>query len=64
MWFSSLYGASLLDRLLKEIISESKDVNVSNFIPILKQYILLNNPYIRRLAVSWISVDSQLQYYF
>ena len=49
-------GASLLDRLLKEIVTETKVIDLSKFIPLFKQYITMSNPYTRRLVVSWISV--------
>ena len=29
---------------------------MKRFVPLLKQYLYMNNPYIRRLVVSWISV--------
>eukprot|EP00744_Colponema_vietnamica_P004839 GILI01007171.1.p1 GENE.GILI01007171.1~~GILI01007171.1.p1 ORF type:complete len:681 (+),score=241.50 GILI01007171.1:67-2109(+) len=49
-------GAQLLDRLIKDIVTESEKFNVVNFIPLLKERIRVINPYIRQLLVSWITV--------
>ena len=50
------HGASILDRFLKEIITEAKTIDLSIFIPLFKQYITMSSPHTRRLVVSWISV--------
>eukprot|EP00743_Colponemidia_sp_Colp-15_P004953 GILK01005338.1.p1 GENE.GILK01005338.1~~GILK01005338.1.p1 ORF type:complete len:691 (-),score=126.29 GILK01005338.1:140-2212(-) len=49
-------GAQLLDRLIKDIVTECEEFNVTSFIPLLKERIRVINPYIRQLLVSWISV--------
>mmetsp|Transcript_34679 Transcript_34679/g.70096 ORF Transcript_34679/g.70096 Transcript_34679/m.70096 type:complete len:1010 (-) Transcript_34679:3388-6417(-) len=49
-------GASLLDRLVKDIVTESDSFQVEQFLPLLQTYIRRTNPYIRQLLVSWITV--------
>ena len=49
-------GANLLDRLIKDIVSESRTFNVEQFIPLLQNYIRRTNPFIRQLLVGWITV--------
>ena len=49
-------GAQLLDRLVKEIVTESTDFDVEVFIPLLQRKLKLKNPYIRQLLLGWISV--------
>ena len=49
-------GASLLDRLIKDIVTESDTFQVEQFLPLLQNYIRRTNPYIRQLLVSWITV--------
>eukprot|EP00937_MAST-01D_sp_MAST-1D-sp2_P000165 g165.t1 len=49
-------GANLLDRLIKDIVTESKNFDVDAFIPSLKKYISMTNPYIRQLMIGWIRV--------
>ncbi|RDD46982.1 Protein VAC14-like protein [Trichoplax sp. H2] len=50
-------GAQLLDRLMKDIVTEkSTPVNVVTFIPLLRDRIYTKNPYARQFVVSWISV--------
>lgn len=57
------HGASLLDRLLKEIVTEARTIDLDKFIPLLKQYLSMNNPCIRRLVVSWISVSVRIPHH-
>jgi vacuole morphology and inheritance protein 14 len=45
-------GANLLDRLVKDIVTESESFDVDKFIPLLQKYIRMTNPYIRQLMVS------------
>lgn len=45
-------GASLLDRLVKDIVGDSESFDVENFIPLLQKYIRRSNPYLRQLLVS------------
>jgi vacuole morphology and inheritance protein 14 len=49
-------GANLLDRLVKDIVTESESFDVERFIPLLQKYIRRTNPYIRQLLVGWITV--------
>jgi len=49
-------GATLLDRLIKDIVTESDTFNVEMFIPLLQNYIRRTNPFIRQLLVGWITV--------
>ncbi len=49
-------GANLLDRLVKDIVTESEDFSVDEFLPHLQNYIRRTNPYIRQLLVGWITV--------
>jgi vacuole morphology and inheritance protein 14 len=49
-------GANLLDRLLKDIVTES-DVtfDIDGFIPLLQKQIKRTKPHIRQLIIGWIS---------
>lgn len=49
-------GASLLDRLVKDIVTESEAFSVEKFMPLLQNYIRRTNPYLRQLVVGWITV--------
>lgn len=50
-------GASLLDRLIKDIVTEADEsFQVEQFLPILQNYIRRTNPYIRQLIVGWITL--------
>ena len=49
-------GAQLLDRLIKDIVAESESFDVEKFIPLLRKYIDMINPYIRQLLIGWIQV--------
>jgi vacuole morphology and inheritance protein 14 len=46
----------LLDRLIKDIVTESETFHVEQFLPLLQTYIRRTNPYIRQLLVGWITV--------
>jgi vacuole morphology and inheritance protein 14 len=50
-------GANLLDRLLKDIITET-DVafDLESFLPLLQKHIKRTKPYIRQLIIGWISI--------
>lgn len=48
-------GVQLLDRLVKDIVTECDSFDVSSFIPLLQKYITQTNPYIRHTLVMWIS---------
>ena len=49
-------GANLLDRLIKDIVTEADSFHVDQFLPLLQNYIRRTNPYIRQLIVGWISL--------
>ena len=49
-------GANLLDRLVKDIVTETETFHVEHFLPLLQTYIRRTNPYIRQLLVGWITV--------
>eukprot|EP00752_Nemacystus_decipiens_P010688 g9519.t1 len=49
-------GSNLLNRLIKDIVTESESFDVERFIPLLQKYIRRANPYIRQLLVGWITV--------
>ena len=47
-------GANLLDRLIKDIVTESNCFDVERFVPLIQKYIRRSNPYIRQLLVGAI----------
>ena len=49
-------AAVFLDRLLKDIASESESFDVDRFIPLLQDHMKGNNPWVRALLVGWITV--------
>jgi vacuole morphology and inheritance protein 14 len=49
-------GAQLLDRLIKDVVTESETFDVDKFIPLLRERIRIKNPFIRQLLVGWIVV--------
>ncbi|XP_030366884.1 protein VAC14 homolog [Strigops habroptila] len=49
-------GSELLDRLLKDIVTESKQFDLVGFIPLLRERIYSNNQYARQFIISWILV--------
>lgn len=49
-------GANLLDRLVKDIVTETESFDIENFIPLLQKHIKKTKPYIRQLLVGWIMV--------
>jgi vacuole morphology and inheritance protein 14 len=49
-------GANLLDRLMKDIVTEADNFHVELFLPLLQSYIRRTNPYIRQLIVGWITL--------
>jgi len=49
-------GANLLDRLVKDIVTDSDSFDIENFIPLLQKHIGRPKPYIRQLLVSWLTV--------
>ncbi|NXH59124.1 VAC14 protein, partial [Rhabdornis inornatus] len=49
-------GSELLDRLLKDIVTESNQFDLVGFIPLLRERIYSNNQYARQFIISWILV--------
>lgn len=49
-------GCELLDRLLKDIVTESSSFNLVAFMPLLRERIYTKNPFARQFLVSWITV--------
>lgn len=49
-------GAQLLDRLVKEIVTESEQLDVERFMPLFQKYMSRVNPYVRQLLIGWITV--------
>lgn len=53
-------GANLLDRLIKDIVTESEAFDIESFIPLLQKHIKRTKPYIRQLLVGWIAVLNEV----
>ncbi|KAM9301553.1 protein VAC14 homolog [Gastrophryne carolinensis] len=49
-------GSELLDRLLKDIVTESSNFDLVGFVPLLRERIYSNNQYARQFIISWILV--------
>ncbi|XP_049642311.1 protein VAC14 homolog [Suncus etruscus] len=49
-------GSELLDRLLKDIVTESSKFDLVAFIPLLRERVYSNNQYARQFIISWIQV--------
>lgn len=49
-------GSELLDRLLKDIVTESKAFDVESFVPALRERMYTRDRFVRQFLVSWISV--------
>lgn len=49
-------GSELLDRLLKDIVTESNKFDLVAFVPLLRERIYSNNQYARHFIISWIHV--------
>ena len=54
-------GANLLDRLIKDIVTEADNFHVDQFLPLLQTYIRRTNPFIRQLIVGWITFLDSIQ---
>ncbi|GBG76755.1 hypothetical protein CBR_g22971 [Chara braunii] len=46
----------LLDRLVKDIVTESDQFSIEQFIPLLRERLSMINPYVRQFLVGWITV--------
>ncbi|XP_071704752.1 protein VAC14 homolog [Rutidosis leptorrhynchoides] len=49
-------AAHLLDRLVKDIVTESDQFSIDEFIPLLRERMNVLNPYVRQFLVGWITV--------
>ncbi|KAK3086172.1 hypothetical protein FSP39_014663 [Pinctada imbricata] len=49
-------GTELLDRLIKDIVTESPNFDLKAFIPLLRERVYAKNPESRQFIVSWIAV--------
>lgn len=49
-------GSELLDRLMKDIVTESASFDLVAFIPLLRERIYTKNPFAKQFVVSWITV--------
>ncbi|XP_042426218.1 protein VAC14 homolog isoform X2 [Zingiber officinale] len=49
-------AAHLLDRLIKDIVTESDQFSIEEFIPLLRARMNVLNPYVRQFLVGWITV--------
>jgi len=48
-------GAQLLDRLMKEIVTENCDTfQIEMFVPLLEKHLVKSNPYTRQFLIGWI----------
>ncbi|ESO12024.1 hypothetical protein HELRODRAFT_63672, partial [Helobdella robusta] len=53
-------GCELLNRLMKDIVSEFPQFDLKSFIPLLRERLLSNNPYSRQFIVSWIKTLDEI----
>ncbi|KAK4264056.1 hypothetical protein QN277_029396 [Acacia crassicarpa] len=49
-------AAHLLDRLVKDIVTESDQFSIEEFIPLLRERMNVLSPYVRQFLVGWITV--------
>eukprot|EP01114_Cavostelium_apophysatum_P017154 TRINITY_DN5029_c0_g1_i1.p1 TRINITY_DN5029_c0_g1~~TRINITY_DN5029_c0_g1_i1.p1 ORF type:complete len:719 (-),score=131.55 TRINITY_DN5029_c0_g1_i1:14-2170(-) len=49
-------GAQLLDRLIKDIVTESEGLNIERFIPLLQERVYVINPNCRQFLIAWVMV--------
>eukprot|EP00850_Spirogloea_muscicola_P012096 SM000077S21570 [mRNA] locus=s77:213707:218984:- [translate_table: standard] len=49
-------AAHLLDRLIKDIVTESDQFSIEEFIPLLRERLSVLNPCVRQFLVGWITV--------
>ncbi|XP_063441015.1 protein VAC14 homolog [Mytilus trossulus] len=49
-------GAEVLDRLIKDIVTESSSFDLKAFIPLLRERVYARDPYARQFIVSWVAV--------
>eukprot|EP00794_Sanderia_malayensis_P019211 gene19211-21135_t len=48
-------GAELLDRLIKDVVTESSQFDLVSFMPLLRERIYTQNPHAKQFLVSWLS---------
>ena len=48
------YGAELLDRLMKDVVSENPHFDIDNFILLLRDRIYTHDGYTKQFLVSWV----------
>lgn len=53
-------GAELIDRLLKDIVTETPSFDVSAFIPLLRERLYAEKPLAQRFVVSWVQFLNDL----
>ncbi|XP_050729844.1 protein VAC14 homolog isoform X2 [Eriocheir sinensis] len=49
-------GSEMLDRIMKDIVTESNSFDMISFIPVLREKLYANNHWAQTLVVSWVSV--------
>ena len=49
-------GTLLLDKLVKDIVTECDGFNIEKFVPLLKERVYAINPFVRQFLICWISV--------
>jgi len=49
-------GAQLLDRLVKDILTETGTLDIEHFIPLLEERVYVINPYCRQFLIAWVVV--------
>ncbi|KAK8384107.1 hypothetical protein O3P69_016082 [Scylla paramamosain] len=49
-------GSEMLDRIMKDIVTESASFDLVSFIPVLREKLYANNHWAQTLVVSWVSV--------
>ena len=45
----------MLDRLVKDVVIESKTMDLDAFVPLLRERIYSKNPFVKQFLVSWVS---------
>ncbi|KFM68961.1 Protein VAC14-like protein, partial [Stegodyphus mimosarum] len=48
-------GSELVDRLMKDIVTESSSFDLVGFMPLLRERITSKNPFTRQFIISWVS---------